>query len=437
VHWIEIGGIQTDSKDIFMEGLQLRSIKLWSKGEPIEEVYRIIENNTRMPQELLGDIAAQLAGCLLGRDLTAQLADKYGLATFDRAVELILDQSEAAARAFIRAMPDGVYRTETYLDNDRSGGEEPVPIIVTVIVEGDELTVDYTELAEQSKGPINSGYFGGGQTIARVAFKYLMGADEMANEGTFRPIKLVLPQGKLLSADPSAPMFMYPTPFPTAIDAIIKALEHALPERVPGGHFGTHSGVRFYGRRPNGSFFDTHDSGHGGWGASPTHDGAGPFRTMAHGDTRIIPLELQESLMPFRIEEFSLREDSAGAGKFRGGLGFRKKYRITAPCNLGTNLDRTKYPPWGVQGGSEARPGRIAVVNAGSNAEDNADKENARPLAPGDIVCVETGGGGGYGPPSDRALDLIQRDLDAGYVTATAAVRDYGVKIGPDGRARR
>jgi N-methylhydantoinase B len=437
VHWIEIGGIQTNSTDIFMEGLQLRSIKLWSKGEPIEEVYRIIENNTRMPLELLGDIAAQLAGCLLGRDLTAQLANKYGLATFNRAVELILDQSEAAARAFIRAMPDGVYRTETYLDNDRSGGEEPVPIIVKVIVDGDELTVDYTELAEQSKGPINSGYFGGGQTIARVAFKYLMGADEMANEGTFRPIKLMLPPRKLLSADPTAPMFMYPTPFPTAIDAIIKALETALPARVPGGHFGTHSGVRFYGRRPNGSFFDTHDSGHGGWGACATHDGAGPFRTMAHGDTRIIPLELQESLMPFRIEEFSLREDSAGAGRFRGGLGFRKKYRITAPCNLGTNLDRTKYPPWGVQGGGEARPGRITVVRAGSNAVETADKENARPLHPGDMVCVETGGGGGYGLPSERSLDLIQRDLDAGYVSAAAAERDYGVKVGADGVARR
>ena len=437
VHWIEIGGIQTNSTDIFMEGLQLRSIKLWSKGEPIEEVYRIIENNTRMPLELLGDIAAQLAGCLLGRYLTAQLANKYGLATFNRAVELILDQSEAAARAFIRAMPDGVYRTETYLDNDRSGGEEPVPIIVKVIVDGDELTVDYTELAGQSKGPINSGYFGGGQTVARVAFKYLMGADEMANEGTFRPIKLVLPQGKLLSADPTAPMFMYPTPFPTAIDAIIKALETALPRRVPGGHFGTHSGVRFYGRRPNGSFFDTHDSGHGGWGACATHDGAGPFRTMAHGDTRIIPLELQESLMPFRIEEFSLREDSAGAGKFRGGLGFRKTYRITAPCNLGTNLDRTKYPPWGVQGGGEARPGRITVVKAGSNAVESADKENARPLHPGDIVCVETGGGGGYGPPSERSLDLIQRDLDAGYVSIAATERDYGVTVGPDGKAGR
>src|SRR5215468_6449370 len=231
VHWIEIGGIQTNSTDIFMEGLQLRSIKLWSKGEPIEEVYRIIENNTRMPLELMGDIAAQLAGCLLGRELTTELADKYGIATFARAIALILDQSEAAARSFIAAMPDGVYATDTWLDNDRSG-DAPVPIKVKVIVTGDELTVDYSDLAPQAKGPINSGYFGGGQTIARVAFKYLLGATEMANEGTFRPIKLVLPPGKLVSADPTAPMFMYPTPFPTVIDAIIKALETALPQRV-------------------------------------------------------------------------------------------------------------------------------------------------------------------------------------------------------------
>src|ERR1700722_16067424 len=138
VHWIDIGGAGPPSTDIFMEGLQLRSIKLWSKGEPIEEVYRIIENNTRQPTELLGDIAAQLAGCLLGRDLTAELADKYGVATFDRAVALILDQSEAAARAFIRAMPDGIYVTETYLDNDRAD-DEPLPIPVEVIVQGDEM----------------------------------------------------------------------------------------------------------------------------------------------------------------------------------------------------------------------------------------------------------------------------------------------------------
>jgi N-methylhydantoinase B len=232
-------------------------------------------------------------------------------------------------------------------------------------------------------------------------------------------------------------MFMYPTPFPTVIDAIIKALEDALPARVGGGHFGTHSGVRFYGRRGDGSFFDSHDSGHGGWGACATHDGGGPFRTMAHGDTRIIPLELQEALLPFRIEEFSLSPDSAGAGTFRGGLGFRKTYQMLAPCRLGTNLDRTLCPPWGVRGGLPARPGRFTIRKSGSEDAQDIDKESARVLEPGDIVCVETGGGGGYGPPSARSLDLIQRDLDAGYVSVAAALRDYGVRIGRDGKVRR
>jgi N-methylhydantoinase B len=436
VHWIDIGGSVPNSSDIFMEGLQLRSIKLWSKGEPIEEVYRIIENNTRQPAELMGDIAAQLAGCLLGRDLTAAMADRYGIATFERAVELMLDQSEAAARAFIRAMPDGIYTAQAFLDDDRAGGE-PLPIKVKVIVAGDELTIDYSEIATEVKGPINSGWLGGGQTTARVAFKYLLGADELANEGTFRPLKLLLPAGKILSASPTAPMGNYSTPFPTVIDTVIKAFAQALPERVPGSHFGTHSGVRFYGKRSDGSFFGTHDSGHGGWGAGAAHDGSGPFRTMAHGDTRIIPLELQETTLPIRIEEFSLREDSAGAGTFRGGLGFRKIYRILEPCMLQTNLDRTKFPPEGVQGGKQAMPGAFTLIDGQTGERRSIDKENGLALKPGDMICVETGGGGGYGAPNDRALEAIQRDLDAGYVSPAAAEKDYGVIIDAHGRVHR
>jgi N-methylhydantoinase B len=436
VHWIEIGGSVPVSSDIFMEGLQLRSIKLLSKGEPIEEVYRIIENNSRQPAELMGDIAAQLAGCLLGRDLTIELASKYGVASFLRTVAAILDRSEAAARAFIRSMPDGVYTAESFLDNDRFG-DEPLPINVKLVVAGDELTVDYSDIAGQVQGPINSGYFGGGLTTARVAFKYLMGADEMANEGTFRPLKLILPAGKILSAAPTAPMGNYSTPFPTVIDTVIRALAQALPDRLPGGHFGTHSGVRFYGTRPDGSFFGTHDSGHGGWGASPTHDGSGPYRTMAHGDTRIIPLELQEATLPIRVEDFALREDSGGAGTFRGGLGYRKVYRILGPCMLQTNLDRTKFPPLGVQGGGAAEPGRFTLIDGVTGERRSIDKENGLALKAGDLVCVETGGGGGYGPPKGRALAAIQRDLDAGYVSAPCAERDYAVSIGADGRVRR
>jgi N-methylhydantoinase B len=146
---------------------------------------------------------------------------------------------------------------------------------------------------------------------------------------------------------------------------------------------------------------------------------------MAHGDTRIIPVELQESMYPYRVAEFSLREDSAGAGKFRGGLGFRKKYQLLGPCDLQAQFDRVKYPPWGVQGGKPARSGQITVLKK-SGEKEIIYKSKAYPLEAGDTIIVETGGGGGYGPPSERPRDLIERDVRRGYVSAEAAARDYG-----------
>jgi N-methylhydantoinase B len=441
VHWIDIGGASVggfsfQSTDIFMEGLQLRTIKLHSKGDPVEEIYRIIENNTRFPQELMGDIAAQLGGCLLGRTLVAALANKYGEEIFHSAVQAIFDRSEAAARAKIRAVPDGTYQAEAFLDND-GVTESPIPIRVKVVISGDEMTIDYSEMAKQARSCINSGFAGGGRTTARLAFKYLIARDETANEGTYRPLQMILPEGTLLSAAPTAAMALYPMPFPTVIDAIIKALEPALPDRVTAAHFGTYSSFRILGRRPNGALFSMNDSGHGGWGACAEHDGAGPFRTMAHGDTRLIPIELQEALYPVRIEAVELRQDSGGAGTFRGGLGYHKRYLVLAPCELFTNFDRVACPPWGVHGGQAGQPGRVRVTKQKSGAVDTFFKAESYALEPGDIIDVETGGGGGFGPPSGRALDKVQRDLIRGYVSPQAAERDYAVIVGDDGAVRR
>ena len=441
-HWIDIGGsaigsVSYSSTDIFMEGLQLRSIKLWSKGEPIEEVYRIIENNTRFPLELLGDIEAQLGGCLLGRDLTQAMADKYGTVVFLGALDMILDQCAAATREKIRAIPDGVYQHEAFLDDD-GVRDENIPIKVKIIVAGDEMTIDFSEISDQVKGCINSGYYGGGRTCARVAFKYLIATDEPANEGTFRPLKMMLPEGKLLSAEPTAAMGLYSIPFPTVIDCIIKALEPALPQRVTGAHFGTFSSLSFSGKRiDTGAPFKANDSGHGGWGACATHDGAGPFRTMAHGDTRLIPIELQESMYPYRVEEFCLRQDSGGPGKWRGGLGFDKQYVLLAPCELWANFDRIGCPPWGVQGAKAAKAGQVLIFKDGKQEAKLLYKTENCPLQAGDRVRMATGGGGGYGSPSERPVELVQRDVIRGFVSLESARDDYGVVIEADGRASR
>jgi N-methylhydantoinase B len=441
-HWIDIGGsaigsVSYSSTDIFMEGLQLRSVKLWSKGERNEEVYRIIENNTRFPLELLGDIEAQLGGCLLGRDLTQRMADKYGARIFLGALDTILDQCEAATREKIRAIPDGVYRHEAFLDND-GVRDERIPIKVKVVVAGDELTVDFSEMSDQVKGCINSGFYGGGRTCVRVAFKYLIATDEPANEGTFRPVKMILPEGKLLSAEATAAMGLYSIPFPTVIDCIIKALEPALPERVTGAHFGTFSSLSFAGKRQDtGAVFKANDSGHGGWGACATHDGAGPFRTMAHGDTRLIPIELQESMYPFRVEEFQLRQDSGGPGRWRGGLGFDKQYVLLAPCELWANFDRIGCPPWGVQGGKEAKTGQVLIIKNGAESAELLYKTENRPLQSGDRVRMSTGGGGGYGDPRERPVESVARDVIRGLVSPESARDDYGVVIDANGKAHR
>ncbi len=220
----------------------------------------------------------------------------------------------------------------------------------------------------------------------------------------------------------------YSQPFPTVIDAIIKALEKALPERVTGAHFGTFSGVRFRGRRANGTLFDCHDSGHGGWGACATHDGAGPFRTMAHGDTRIIPVELQESMYPYRVVEFGLREDSAGAGKFRGGLGFRKKYQLLGDADLQAMFDRVKYPPWGVHGGKEGKSGQIdgrkEIRRDGNHLQEKkpihskpATRSSSRPAV-----------AAAMGRHRNRPRESVERDVMRGYVSAEAAAKDYGAR---------
>jgi N-methylhydantoinase B len=158
---------------------------------------------------------------------------------------------------------------------------------------------------------------------------------------------------------------------------------------------------------------------------------------MAHGDTRLIPIELQESMYPYRVEEFCLRQDSGGPGKWRGGLGFEKQYVALAECQLWVNFDRVGCPPWGVQGAKAAKPGHVLIYKNGAKEPELLYKTENYLLQPGDRVRMATGGGGGYGPPTERPVELVQRDVTRGFVSRESARKDYGVVVGPDGSARR
>jgi N-methylhydantoinase B len=433
VHWLDVGGrvigsLSKYATDIFQEGIQFRTVKLRSRGEPVAEIYRMIQGNTRFPDEVMGDIDAQIGGCLMGRDQMAALIGRYGSPMFRDAIKTIWAQSEAIARAFIKAIPDGTYSAEAFLDNDGLNAGTTVPLKVLVIVAGDEMTIDLSDLPLEKKSTMNAGRSGGGQSVARLAFRYLIIPNEDANEGSFRPLHLVLPEGTVMSAGPNSAKGHYNLALPTLIDLVIRALGSALPESVAAGHFATFSTIRFVGNQPgSGALFQCSDSGFGGWGALLDEDGPGPFRTMCHGDTRSIPIEVQEASYPVEIDNYALRIDSGGAGAFRGGLGLTKSYVVKVPCMFISTFDRTACPPWGLNGGHAALPGNVVVISPDGSSK-SALKENIQ-LEAGDRVLVETGGGGGFGDPRARRAELVRDDVAKGYVSPEAARSVYGADI--------
>ncbi len=439
MHWIDIGGIMigscssTTTSEIFQEGLHLRTVKLYDAGRRNEDLFRVIRYNTRFPEMLTGDIEAQVGGCEMGRQMVADIAERYGVDTFRAAVRTMWDQSDAVVRDALRRAPPGDYRAHAFLDNDGVNLDETVPIGVTVRVRPDSLTVDLSDVAEQRPGPLNAGRNGGAVAAARIATKYLFSPERPVNEGDFRALSVEIPDGTFISATGNAPLGSSGNMIPTVVDTILHAMAPAFPDRVAAAHHGTYGVHAFHGKHPKtGLPFYNLDTICGGWGATADADGYGPSRSNVHGDTANVPIEMQESFCPYRFESYALRADSGGPGRHRGGLGVEKVYRITAPCRINLKIDRTKCPPWGLHGGREGRVSDIEFHRADGTVERVLKGDHA--LSPGDTVIVRTAGGGGYGPPWQRPPARVMDDVALGYVTREAARDDYGVVIDDDGR---
>jgi len=439
VHWVDVGGNTvgscwaSDTTEIFQEGIQYRTVKLWQGGVRNEELYRIIRYNTRFPVMVFGDLDAQLAGTLAGRDKFASLIDKYGAAKMRSAISAIWDQSETVARESILKLPDGVWRAESFLDGDEVDGWEPVPVIVEVRIEGSSMTIDFSGLGSVLKGPLNSGTYGGAYPAARIAFKILTAPDEPANEGCFRPLNIVIPEGTFLSAGPTAPMGLYSATLPTVIDTIIKAIGDAEPSVAAGGHHASFSAHCFYGTDPEtGELYQQLDTGHGGWGATARQDGAGPYKTMAHGDTLDVPVEVQETICPLVVESLALRPDSAGDGAQRGGLGTEKVVRVLADTGVSVQIDRTQCPPWGLKGGEDGDTAIAAIEPV--KGEPQYITKGMTTMKKGESFRLRTGGGGGFGSPIERKVDLVCADIAEGYITEKKAKDTYGVVLDDQGK---
>jgi N-methylhydantoinase B len=421
MHWMDVGGITIGScqspftTDVFQEGIQFRTVKLLSKGERVEEMFRIIAENTRFPKLVLGDVESQIAGCMAGRDMVGDIVARYGQKAVRQSIERFWNRAEAATRAVIASIPDGEYRASSFLDDDGIEKGKPVEINVKVIIAGDEATIDLSEVAAELKGPLNAGFQGGAVAAARMAAKYVFSPDGPANDGAFRPIKVVCPPGRFLSAGPTAPIGGSGFTIPSVVDTILKALATCLPDRILAGHHGTYSVHVIDGRTKGGALYQHIESAAGGWGASSTQDGPGPFRSMAHGDTMEVPVELQEANHPYLLDYVRLRPDSGGAGEYRGGLGLEKAYTMQMPGRLTTSIERTKCTPWGLQGGEDGKPGRVEVHRHDGKV-DILFKNETR-LEAGDRVLLFTAGGGGFGDPRARAPQAHARDKAQGYVS--------------------
>jgi len=435
-HWADVGGLRTgfgnvQTYEIFHEGIQMRSIKIYDAGHRNDGVWQMISDNIRFPEASLGDLRAQIAACQLGGRRLAELYGRYTVQTVSDCISASWDQAEAEARAVVQSIPDGVYTAESRLDSDGRRLDVPLRVKVTVVVEGSNLTIDYSDMNEQVPGPLNSGY-SGGLSAARVAFKCITMPHAPVNEGCFRALTLISPEGTMLNARPPAALGLWSIALPTVIDTLLRALSIALPDFVPAAHKGDMGGCSFYGQREeNNERYVLMNIFGGGWGGRAKEDGASASVSICQGDVRNTPVELQEIRYPFLVECHQLREDSGGAGRQRGGLGVVLRYRALQKSTVNVNLERIIEPPWGAEGGNPGAS-NAAMIRRNDGTERSVTKESNIALAANDTITFWTAGGGGYGEARERARERIEDDLQQGYVTAAGALRDYGVALGQE-----
>lgn len=429
-HWLDIGGSMGHvTTDIYSEGLQIPILKYQSRGIVNQDLLDMIMINVRLPDLAMGDLRAQITAVTTGERRFLELIERYGRNEVLESIASIMDHTDAAARANAEKIPDGVYNAESFMDDDGINEGVPIPIRVSVIVKGGQVTIDLSEVSKQVGGFYNSGITTG-IACAQVAYKCLTTPEWYpVNDGSFRSLKVIMPEGSVISATRPAPMRWWMT-FPmTVIDTIFKALAPALPDHVIAGHHADLVVATLHGFSPKDGRFFIASIGPlgGGWGAKSTEDGVSVTVCINDGDTHNSPSEQIEAKYPILIERYELRQDSGGAGLHRGGLGATLVVQALAPFSFNTSIERSRCKPWGLNGGLEAEGNSVGIRTDGvwEPSLPNAKLAHRR-LKKGDAVALHSGGGGGYGDPAKRPREKIAHDVAEGYISLAAAKRDYG-----------
>ena len=435
-HWIDIGGTSTgfgagpDVADPWLEGLQLDQMKIHEAGTVNETLYRVIKDNIRFPESSLGDMNSQIAACRLGVRRMDELFAKYGKGTILAAIGKIFDETEIKCRNVVSRLADGVYEAESFFDDDGVTPDEPVRIHARVSVAAGGMTIDLSGCSGERKAGINSRTLAG----ARVAYKALTGPLDPVNEGSFRALQVVIPEGNIMMARYPAPMAGWSIIVPTVVETIITSLASAMPDKIPAAHHGLLGGaVVFFGVNPvTQRRFVVQSLEGGGWGGRPYEDGESGTVSVCQGDVRNGSIEGIEMKCPVLVEERSLRRDSGGPGKYRGGLAIDMRVRNFVEGRW--NFERARRrgcPAWGLWGGKPGETGGYYLRRAGEDGFRSVDGSR-KPVEADSEVIVRTGGGGGWGDPLEREPERVRWDVLEEMISMEAAREHYGVVLGDD-----
>jgi N-methylhydantoinase B len=432
-HWTEVGGKDpgswtTDSTDIWQEGLQFPCVKLFTRGEPIPSMMDMIEANVRTPDMTLGDVWSQVASCRLGALRFQELCRKFGVPMVRQAIRALLDYGEAMVLRELAKLPAGVYEAEDWIDDD---GLTPDPIYckVKVTVSDTEFIADFTGTSPQTKGPVNCSWTGLNSAV-RMVFKALTDPHLPANEGCFRPMKIVCPDGTVFTAQRPAPVSTYWDSMIFAADLVWKAMAEVVPHRLAAGHFMSVCADVTYTIHPDtGLPAILVEPNAGGWGAGIDQDGEGGLVCLGDGETYILPLEVTEAIYGIQVDRYEFNTAEGGEGKYRGGRGLIRDYRILSDEGgfITSTFGRNKFTPWGVAGGRDGSPNAVQIRFHDGKEPVTVGKTARYPLRKGDVARLITGSGGGWGDPKERDRDLVLADLRAELITERTAREVYGL----------
>jgi N-methylhydantoinase B len=436
-HWSDVGGGAPGSysglnTNIYQEGVRIPPIKIVEEGRLNRAAMALLLNNMRLPEDRRGDFNASLGACRIAESRIRRLLAKYGRKTVLDCITLNLDRSERRLRARIATLPRGEYVYEDYLEFYQEGAFDPVLMRLTLTIAGDEIVADFAGSSPQVPGVVNSTLATTGAGVL-VAVKAVLDPEGPINHGTFRPIRLLAPEASIVDVKLDAPAGAHGEVRKRAVSVMLGALAQVVPELVSGDLCGTSFPNAMGGRDERRQRdYVYYEAPAGGNGAFLEGDGASAWGNIDFGNVRTIQsAEALESGMPLHVERSELRCDSGGEGTTRGGLGLRRELRLLeGESRYSVLSDRAVLPPFGVAGAGPAAPVKVSLRRNGVEVEfATPGKVTGVAIGAGDIVVMQSAGGGGYGDPLAREPDRVRDDVRAGYVSRERARLGYGVVL--------